>query len=474
MRILLINPPSENEISANIPLVVEKGRGFTPPLGLLYVASYVKRFSSHDVRVIDTLLDNLGQEQIRGYVLSYKPEVVGITALSMTMIDVMETVATIKAVNSETKVVLGGPHPHLFPEETANLPGVDFIVVGEGEVTFLELVQCLEKRKEPLDVKGLVYKKEGKTVFTGERSLNDSLDNLPFPARELVDYKKYYSSIATRTPITTMMTSRGCPYRCSFCDRPHLGKRFRARSAKNVVDEMEYCHEMGINEILFYDDTFTIDRQRVFDICDEISRRKLRLFWDIRSRVNTVDEEMLRKLSEANCKRIHFGVEAGTPKVIRALKKGITLEQVYQAFKSAKKYGISTLAYFMIGNPGETREDIMETINLSIRLNPDYALFSILVPYPGTEIYFDGLRKGIIAEDYWRQFARSPYKGFVPRYWNEFLDSEELERLVVYAYKRFYSRPRYMLKQFIKVKSMSELLRKAWTGWNVIKMKKKW
>jgi len=182
---------------------------------------------------------------------------------------------------------------------------------------------------------------------------------------------------------------------------------------------------------------------------------------------------MLEMLSRANCKRIHFGVEAGTKKIIEVLNKGITLEQVNQAFNDSKKAGISTLAYFMIGNPGETLDDIMETINLSIKLNPDYVLFSILVPYPGTRLYVEGLKEGIIREDYWKKFAESPYKGFIPEYWNEKFTREKLEALVVFAYKRFYARFPYLIKQFIKTRSLGELRRKIKAGWKIIKIKKK-
>lgn len=474
MKILLINPPAENMVSANIPLVVENERGYTPPLGLLYIAGYLSRHSKHDLLLIDAVLENAGQVEIRNQIKSFKPDIVGITALSFTMVDVMHTVASVKEINPDIKVVLGGPHPHLFPEETINLPGIDYIVLGEGEITFYELIASMEKKEEPVAVKGLVYKKEDKTIYTGERNLNDNLDELPFPARELVDYKKYHSSIAIKTPITTMITSRGCPYRCSFCDRPHLGKKFRARSAKNVVDEMEYCQELGINEIFIYDDTFTINRQRVFDVCDEIQRRKLKVFWDIRARVDTVDMEMLHKLAQANCKRIHFGVEAGTPKIIKALNKGISLAQVYQAFNNAKRVGIATLAYFMIGNPGETYDDIMETMKLSVKLNPDFVLFSILVPYPGTRLYLEGLKQNIIKADYWRQYAQQPSKDFIPAYWHERFTKEELETLIIHAYKKFYMRFQYIFNQLLKTKSTGELLRKIKTGWNVIRMKKKW
>ena len=307
--------------------------------------------------------------------------------------------------------------------------------------------------------------------MTGVRPLEDDLDRLPFPARHLTPYPKYSSVIARRAPITTMFTSRGCPYQCIFCDRPHLGKKFRARSAKNVVDEMEACVELGIREFLVYDDTFTIQRQRVLDVCDEITRRKLDIGWDIRARVNTVDEEMLRRLRQAHCERIHYGVEAGTDRVLKVLQKGITLEQARQAFRATKRAGISTLAYFMIGAPTETREEILQTIAFARSLDPDFVHITIVTPFPGTRLYFMGLEQGRFTHDFWREFAANPTTDFQPQYWEEHLTRDELQELVTHAYKSFYERPGYILRRLAQVRSVGELARKARAGVKVFLMR---
>jgi radical SAM superfamily enzyme YgiQ (UPF0313 family) len=238
-----------------------------------------------------------------------------------------------------------------------------------------------------------------------------------------------------------------------------------------VVDEMEDCTRIGIHEFLFYDDTFTVNKERVISICDEIVKRQLDVGWDIRTRVDTVDDEVISSLKKADCQGIHYGVEAGCERVLKVLNKGISLRQVEDTFCLTRKYGIPILAYFMIGNPGETREEIMTTFETMKRLNPDYLHLTIFTPFPGTKIYLDGLKHGDIERDYWEEFAMNLSPDFVPPHWDEVFTRQELERLIVKGYKSFYLRLPYILGRMRRLRSWGELKKKAIGGGKVLVMR---
>lgn len=473
MKVLLINPPRENELVGNNPPLIDEERGYNPPLGLLYLGAYLKRYSRHEVEVIDAQVEELSYSHLKHRISDARPDVVGITAMTFTLLDVIKTARLVKEVASDLPVVIGGPHAYIFPTETAGLQGVDFVLTGEGEKNFFLLLEHLYSDRNFDSVPGLVYNQKGNLFQNPPARLIEDLDEVPFPDRTLSPYNKYTSVVARRKPITTMITSRGCPYRCSFCARPHLGKRFRMRSAQNVVNEMEECIKLGIREFLIYDDTFTVNRKRVMDVCDEIVRRKLDIGWDIRARVDSVDEEMLEKLNEANCERIHYGVESGTEKILNVLSKGISTDQARKAIKETKKAGIQTLAYFMIGSPTETREDILKTMDFALELAPDFVHITITTPFPATEIYERGLKQGVFKNDYWREFASAPRPGFRPPYWNEHLCDEELQDLLKSFYKKFYARPKYIFRELKQVKSFREFKTKVKAGLKIFHMKTK-
>ena len=484
-KVLLINPPAEQTLVGNNPKFLDEERGYNPPLGLLLLAAMLEERSDHGVCVLDAQAEELSYEALADHVRGEAPDLVGITTMTFTLLDVVRTVEVVRQAAPQAKVVLGGPHVHLYPRETAALPGVDFAIVGEAEYSIVELADRLNEPNRWPEVTGLVYRRdcqlpiadcrlksemgnrESEIVVNDRHGLIEDLDALPFPARDLTPFRRYSSVLARRRPVTTMFTSRGCPYGCTFCDRPHLGKRFRARSAKNVADEMQECVEMGIHEILVYDDTFTVDRQRVLDICREIQHRGLDLGWDIRARVDTVDEDLLRALRAAGCERIHYGVEAGSDEFMAVLRKGITVEQVREAFRLTKKAGIQTLAYFMIGIPGEAEADVRQTMRLARELDPDAVHITILTPFPGTAIYRRALEEGVYATDHWLEFARAPRPGFQPLYWTKELGRERLESLLVEAYKSFYTRPRYIARQLLKIRSWRELATKVKAGLRV-------
>jgi len=252
--------------------------------------------------------------------------------------------------------------------------------------------------------------------------------------------------------------------KCIFCDRPHLGKSFRYLSALSVVDEMEDCVNRGIKEIFLYDDTFTINRQRVFDIRDEIKRRALVLQWDARVRANTLDADVVKAMEEAGVARLHIGVESGSPRILEILKKGITTEQAHNAFELCRKFGVTSLSYFMLGNPTETREDIEMTMEFIRKCRADYAHISITTPFPGTELYRMGLAQGLFERDHWRGFAANPDENFQPPAWLENFTQEELEDMRLKAYRAFYGRPGRLMNQLLAVRSFKELWTKARIG----------
>jgi anaerobic magnesium-protoporphyrin IX monomethyl ester cyclase len=466
MNVLLINPPAENELPSEVPRNLFSERGLNPPLGLLYLASSL-RAAGHAVRVHDAPAEGGGYAGVSEAVRGAGPGLVAISAMSFTLLDALFAAKAAKEAQPDAKVVLGGPHPSVYPRETVALPNVDYAVAGEGERTLVALAGALEGGGFE-GVPGLAFRRGGIAVSNGMSPPIDDLDSLPFPARRLTHYWKYSSLLARRSPATTMFTSRGCPHRCVFCDRPQMGKRFRARSARNVAEEMQECEGMGIREILVYDDTFTLDRKRVLDICSEIRGRGLDVGWDVRARVDTVDAELLSAMRSAGCERIHFGVESGNEAVLSNLCKGITLPQAREAFRLAKAAGIGTLAYFMIGSPGETARTVEDTIRFAMELDPDYAHFTLTTPFPGTDLYREGLESGLLKNDAWLSFARDPGAGFVPPLWEEGLKRDELKSLLSSAYKRFYLRPGYAARELSRVRSGGELLRKAKAGLKVL------
>ncbi|MCK9223840.1 MAG: B12-binding domain-containing radical SAM protein [Candidatus Muirbacterium halophilum] len=466
MRILLINQPDRNTLIANNPEILEESRGYNPPLGLLYIASSLKN-AGMDVQVLDCQVEELNYKQLKKRIETIKPDVVGMTLMTFCIFDVKKTAQLCKSINPNIKIILGGPHIYIYPEETARLSWVDAVLIGEADFTAPDFFKNINNEELLKKVPGACFvKKDGNIHKNPPPPLIENLDTVQFPARELTFFKKYNSVIAKRTPVTTMFTSRGCPYKCLFCDRPHLGDKFRARTAKNVVDEIEKCYEMGINEFLIYDDTFTIIRERVVEICEILIKKNLhkKIGWDVRARVNTVDYELLCLMKKAGCERIHYGVESGSEKILKVLRKGITLEQALKVFKETKKAKIQTLAYFMIGSPEETVEDVEKTIKFMKKLNPDYVHVTITSPFPATELYFLGLKNNVFKKDIWKEFAQNPNKDFIPPHWNEIISEEKLHSLVKKAYKSFYFRPFYLLKRVLSVRSFGEFKRKAKAG----------
>ena len=471
MKVLLINPPRFYELVGKNPSIIENHRGYNPPLGILSLAGYLERNTEHEIEILDAQPYEYGYAELKEVLREKMGDVVGITAMTFTLIDVLKTVMLVKQINPEAKVVLGGPHVHVFPEETINLSGIDFIVQGEGEHTFVKLLDNLNNPDALENVKGLVFiKNNGTVVNTGISPLIHDLDELGFPARHLTDVTKYSSLLGKGNVITTMFTSRGCPYRCTFCDRPFspVISGFRWRSASHVADEMEECLNLGISEGFIYDDTFTVRKDRVFELCEEIKRRKINFRWDVRAHVNTITPDLLRAMKNAGCDRIHYGVECGNNRMLKVIKKNTTVERIEEVINWTKDVDMEVLTYFMIGQQTETTNDFQDTINVAKRLDPNYVHFTIFCPYPATETYFEGINSGVIPTDVWKEFATNPTEDFEIPFWGELYTPDELRVWLVNAYKEFYLRPSYILENVAKIRSWGELRRKVKAGLSVV------
>ena len=440
MNATLINPPAPHvELSSVLGITV-------PPLGLAYLAAVLEG-DGHSVKIIDAQALGIRLPQIKHEIKKYQPDIVGVTSTTPTIREALTTIETVKEACPDAITVMGGPHVTFLPAETLRgCPQLDVVCVGEGERTMLELARAIERKADLNSVKGIAYRSGDHIVETPPRPLVDDLDSLPFPARRLLPMNKY-AILGKTSIIGHIMTSRGCPFNCTFCASSLLfGKRFRGRSPKHVVDEIEQIvSEYNPASIEFSDDEFTLDRRRVEGICDEIRRRGLDILWACSSRVDTVSRELLRKMKAAGCFLIYYGVESGCQRILNLMRKGIRIGQVIDAIRWTKEVGIETLASYILGFPGETKEDIKKTITFAKRLSTDYAQFSLATPYPGTELYHSAEEKGLLLIEDWSQYTAGK-----PITLNNECSKEDLRRLLRKAYGSFYLSPTVLLRHLRK------------------------
>lgn len=453
LKVVLIHPPLLNVIPAATPDFVDENRGHTPPLGLLYIHSSIQR-SVHKSIFLDGDLKGWNHLTTAEKALSYNPDIIGIQAMSFTLPDAYLLAKTLKK-HGDAQIILGGPHPTIYPKETAELEYVDFAFAGEGEKNFITFLDNYHSPQSWPKIEGLAFIKNHQFYYTPQKEYIKEIDNISIPAREQSEYKKYSSVLAKKNPITTMITSRGCPFNCIFCNR--MGRLYRYHSANYVLEEISTIAKLGIKEIFIHDDTFTLNRKRIEDICQGLIKGNLDIIWECRTRVDLVNEKLLTLMKRAGCHRISFGVESGSQKVLLAMRKEIKIDRIKKTFKLCKKLKIITLADFMFGNLDEGMEDIKKTLRLAKQLNPDYIQFSILSPYPDTPIYKLALERKLIKKDIWKEFAQNPLMKFESPVWTENFSRDELIRLTKKAYQSFYLRPKFILKQLFRIRSFDQL-----------------
>ena len=422
MRVCLINPPRIQPKAWGKPNVF-------PPIALASVAAVLEK--NHSVSIIDAPTEGwenlqeldetkyrvgLSAETIAARIETWKPQVaileIPFSGWSKTA---FEVAATVKSVNQEIVVVLFGLHPSSQPKECLQNNYVDFVVVGEPENTVSELVMALAQKTDFRSINGLGYKDSGKAVFTGKRSPIEDLDTLPFPARHLLPMKVYGEAVhknplrgEINKPYTIVITSRGCPYNCVFCSNCIVwGKKWRPRTPKSVVDELEQVVKVfGIKQVDFSDDNLTLDRQRIVEICDLIVQRRLHFEWFTPNgiRADTLDEALLQKMKAAGCRKIRVAPESGVQRVVNdIIKKNLDLQKVEKAVIAAKKVGLKVGCFFVMGLIGETKQDIEDTIKFAYKLRSigaDTFIFSIAMPLYGTAFFEQARDRGFLREGF--------------------------------------------------------------------------
>lgn len=441
MKVALINPRVESYSST------------LPPLGLLYIGAVLKH--SHDINVYDPY-PNATVEEIVKQINSFNPDIVGVSILTSYSHRAKDIIKDIRNRLNDVKIVIGGPHPTALPQQSLDYFNADFVVYGEGEETMKKLCDAIACGKDLKNVRGIVYR-DGKEIIQNEpRPLIQNLDTLPFPARELLEFEKYLfppgiirGQWSERS--TTVITSRGCPFRCIWCGTQNIfGGSVRRRSVENTIGEIEYLiNRYRIDTIWFVDDTFTLNSSWACKFTDEIIRRGIKFKWGCQSRADTLTEEIAKSMRKAGCIQIDFGIESGSEKVLRAIKKNLDLQKVKKTFAMTERLGFQRLATFMIGNPEETLSDIEKTYRFAKEIKPDFVSCFYTTPFPGTELMEMAQRNNWIKHS---DYTTSGLKSSPMMLIN--LDADTLKKLrakiekpfIFRSYLKFLMNPNYICK----------------------------
>lgn len=440
MKVLFVNPPQTASKYKFMGVIA-------PPLGIAYMAGVLQE-NNIDVEILDASAEDMDFKDVEKELLKRKPDLVALTALTPTIGRALETAQVVKETLPDSIVVIGGYHPTFNFIETLEDENVDIVIRGEGEYIMLNLVQALENQSSLHDVKGIVFedKNSKEIVVNPEAPLIQDLDELPFPALNLLPMKKY-RLLDMDTHMTTMITTRGCPMQCSFCSSAAMhGKKIRERSVENIVDEIEYLKtNYDIDTIAFMDDTFTLKKRKVMAICDEILKRNIEIMWGCTSRVDTLDEKLLKKMKEAGCITIFIGVESADQQQLDNMCKNTTIAKIENAFKIAHKLKIRTIASVALGMPGDTKEIMNKTVKFVHKLKPNYAIYSLATPYPGTKFYKEAFEKNLIKIKDW-----SKYTLITPILETIDCSLNDMRKIQAKAFMKFYLRPHYIIRQFLQ------------------------
>ncbi|HOW27768.1 MAG TPA: radical SAM protein [Elusimicrobiota bacterium] len=453
---LLISPPI---FYKNTEAIWEQISSNFPPLGLAELAGYVRStgFSVDvvDCNVMSPSVEGFEEYFVRSYQRVYSEiRYVGLTAMTPTVKKAYYIARIVKRFYPDARIVFGGVHATFQTAEVLSNGFVDYVVRGEGEYTLAELLSG----GSPETIAGLAYRRGNEVVMNPERPRIGRLDGLPMPAYDLLPISRYYPAKGTfkNLPAMSLVTSRGCPGHCTFCNKT-LGPQVVYKSAATIHREIRYLMDNhGVREILFYDDTLTLNKNNILELCRLLMEGTHRPTWTCFARVNHVDPDQLRLMRRAGCHQIMFGVENASETVLKNVKKEISLDQIRRAVAWTKQAGIDCRLAFMVGNPGDTRAVILENMRFIRELDPELLVVNITTPFPGTEMYEQARREGRLLTDDWDDYNLAK-----PVMRIDGMSVDEILEMYRAMYRAFYLRPRYMLGRLCRIRSWRELFRLA-------------
>ena len=414
MRVLLINASVRRGLAYGLDDGMPEGLmeylGGYMPLGVCTIAAVLIDGGFPDVEIIDAEVEDLEIEQVARRAAAARPDIIGLSCVSFSFLYALELARRLKA-QSDAPIVVGGAHVDIYPQEVLAHECFDAGILGEGEYSFLELVRLLASSTDRrvfheglARVRGAVYRADGRVVVSPERPVVEQLDAVPYAARHLLKIDRYVQNYLPN-PFISVLTARGCAYKCSYCCRPQWTRRVRYHSAAYVVGEIERCMEQfGARSFQFFDDTFTLNKPRVLEICRMIAERRLGIRFLALTRVDRLDREIVEALGRAGCACLSFGVESGDPEILRAMNKRYRPDEIGRAFELCREHGIDVVAYYLIGHPAETHDSVRRTLDSIRRTRPNWLKANIMIPYPSSTLYDELVASGEIP-DVWRQMT---------------------------------------------------------------------
>lgn len=470
-KVILLSPPYVDLYGG---LNRAAGRYF--PLGLGYIAAYLRRYGDHDVQMYEPEAQGLTYNDLAEIIKKAQPDVVGLTCSTPNFSRAIK-LANIVRINSKARIIMGGVHASAIPEFIIRnyFNVIDSIVVGEGERTMLELVNAYQNKTNLETIKGIAYRQDGKDYFNESRPFIENLDTIPFPARDLISQKLFTPNMHNaryRTSLS-MLTSRGCPFNCSFCaSRIVSGKRYRTHSAEYVLEEMQMLEkDYHAEQLIITDDTFTIDNDRLVRICEGMIDKRLYLKWFCFSQINVVDKEILRLMRRAGCYNIGFGVESANESVLKRMGKPIRTKKVLETVKVANKVGLKAQAFYILGSYNETKKQMEDTIRFAKKVNATLAFFNMLVPYPGTREFQHFFATIPLNEIEWDNFVAVGEHCVLK---SSDVSSGEIERLLARANIEYYTNPIRIVHLLYHIRTLYELFNYLKAGASLLRQIGKW